>query len=205
MDWLDWTVRGAGATFGLLTLAFGLSRASAFTERDVSPFWWFAFAATGIVWAVVQVADWALPITTIVYLANGGDVGKQAKIGGRQVCLPGKSYDGFTWRIAAPSTVTVGGTPTDVLHQYAIGKGTWFINLSTTLVTADMYAEGNTIDFDALFAYKPEAFKVSSRYGKPFRMFSQSPLDRFYAADGDVIHISFDGPCPAESTSAEPH
>jgi len=196
MDWLDWVVRVAGATFGLLTLAFGFSRVSAFTERDVSALWWLGFAVVGIVWAIAQIADWTMPITTTVYLANGGNEPLPARIGGDQICIPGKSYDGFSWRLGAPDTVTAGGEASESEHRYTIGKGTWFINLSPTIVTADMYEDSGSIGFDALFSDRQGAIRVSPKLGRPFRMFSQSPLDRVYAPNGDVMRDSIDGSCP---------
>ena len=194
MDWLDWIVRGAGGLFGLLTLAFGMSRATAFTERDVAPIWWALFTVVGAIWATALVASWLVPIDTTVYLTNGSDEARAALLGNREVCIPGKAYDGFTWRLGAPESVTVveGGKQ----QRYAIGKGTWFINLSSTVVTADMYESGLSVAYDAVFASNVQAFKINSRYGRPFRMFSQLPMDRIYSADGDIEHASTEGPCP---------
>jgi len=197
MDWLDWVVRAAGAVFGLLTLAFGMSRATAFTERDTSPLWWVAFAAVGATWAVAQIADWTMPISTILYLANGGNNPRAAQVDGKTICIPAKSYDGFTWRFAVPAQVTFSGEGGEDRNRIPIGKGTWFINLSSTLVTADMYESSGSVAYDALFAKQSQAIKVSSKYGRPFRMFTQLPLDRIYSPDGDVAEASYEGACRA--------
>jgi hypothetical protein len=202
MDWLDWIVRGAGAVFGLLTLLFGFSRISSFTERDISVLWWLGFAVVGAVWAIAQITDWIVPISTTIYLANGGKEALPARIGGDQFCIPEKSYDGFTWRFGAPNTVTVGGEASQPERRYTIDRGTWFINLSSTVVTADMYESSGTIDFDALFSDQQGAIHVSSKLGRPFRLFSQTPLDRMYSPDGDVMRDSTEGPCPATAASA---
>lgn len=202
MDWLDWVVRGAGGIFALLTLAFGFSRVSSFAERDVSGLWWVLFGALGIIWGIAQIADWTLPVTTTIYLANGGNESRSAQLGARSICVPALSYDGFSWRIDAPDVVTVTASGSEPEHRYPIAKGTWFINLSPIIVTADMYESSGSIDFDALFSDHQGVIHVSSRLGRPFRMFSQSPLDRIYSPSGDIAQSSVAGPCPGGVTEA---
>ena len=205
MDWLDWTVRCAGGLFGLLTLVFGLSRISTFTERDVPPYWMPIFALVGIVWAISLVADWLMPIETTLYLANGGDTAREARIDSEVTCIPGKSYDGYTYRWQVPSLVIVAGSSSDTEQRYPVGRGTWFINTSPVVVTADMYEpSASTIDFNALMSPSAGALHISSHYGRPYRMFSQSPLDRFYSPSGDVAQRSFSGPCPNTTPEASP-
>jgi len=197
MDLLVWIMRAAGGLFALLTLGLAYSRVSSVTERDVNPVWWLAFIVLGAISAVCLVIDWAFPISVTVMLANGGDAPRQARVGDRTICLPAKSYDDLTWRFSVPDAVFVGGNGA-AEQRFAIGKGTWLINTSPVTVTADMYERGGeAVDFDALFAQSTGAIKVSAQYGRPFRMFSQAPIDRVYVADGDVRRRSIDGPCPA--------
>jgi hypothetical protein len=198
MDWLDWIVRGTGLTFGLLIVAFGFSRVSSFAERDISPLWWFVFSLVGPVWVIALVAGWVLPIATTVYLANGSKEPLPARIGKDQICIPAKSYDGFSWRLSTPETVIVGGGESGPEQSYSVGKGTWFINLSPIIVTADMYESSGSIILDALLSDQQGAIHVNSRLGRPSRMFSQSPLDRFYSPEGDIVRDSVAGPCPLE-------
>jgi hypothetical protein len=206
MDWLDWIVRVAGGSFGLLTLAFGFSRISNFTERDVAPIWWLAFIFIGTVWAVSLAANWMLPVSTTVYLANGSDHATAARIDGDIICIPGKSYDGFSYRLRVPKLVVVVSSAAGPEQRYPVGKGTWLINTSSEIVTADMYEpSSNSIEFDALMSNRQGVLHINSRFGRPFRMFSQAPLDRAYTASGDVVPRSIDGPCPAEKPGASGH
>lgn len=199
MDWLDWIMYGAGGAFGLLTLRLGFSRISGFAERDVEPIWLLAFVVLGAVLLASLVTDWAFPIRLTVYLVNGGEVRQQVMLGDQVVCLPPKSYDDFVWRFGGPDRVIVGaggggGRPP---LRFPIGKGTWFINTSPETVTADMYdRSSDSVDFGSVSAQVGNGpFRISTRYGRPFRMFSQSSLERAYQREGDIKHASSDGPC----------
>ncbi|HEY1722298.1 MAG TPA: hypothetical protein VGG27_13730 [Magnetospirillaceae bacterium] len=195
MDFIDWIMYLSGGAFGLLTLGLGLSRASAFTERDVNPVWWLGFIVFGGLLAGTLIIDWIVPIETTIYLANGSDIAHEVVIGGETICLPGKSYDSFHWRLDSPTQITI-RSENNERDQYPIGKGTWLINTSTILVSADMYQEdGMGISYDAMTAQSRGAIHVSSNLGKPFRMFSQSSFDRVYDPSGDVQRRSHTGPC----------
>lgn len=197
MDVVDWVMYVSGGAFGLLTLGLGLSRLSAFTERDINPIWWLGFIVFGGLLALSLIVDWMIPIRTTIYLANGSKIAREVHIDNRVLCLPAKSYDDFRWRIDSPSTVTVIGKDGQNNIAYKITTGTWFINTSPVFVSADMYDRRSpTIDYDALAAASSGAMHVDGRYGKPFRMFSQSSFDRVYSASGDVLQDSDSGPCP---------
>jgi hypothetical protein len=173
-----------------------LSRASAFTERDINPVWWGGFIVSGAVLAITLIVDWIFPIDTTVYLVNGSTHAREVLIDSRAVCMPPKSYDRFQWRVSPPDQVTVVGENGDHSGVFKISKGTWLINASSTVVSADMYdSRGPAIDYDALSSPARAVMRVDGRYGKPFRMFSQSSFDRVYSADGDVLERSISGPC----------
>ncbi len=196
MDFVDWIMYVSGGAFGLLTLGLALSRASAFTERDINPIWWIAFIVFGGLLAVTLIADLVVPVDTIIYLTNGSNDAREVLIDSRAICMPPKSYDRFQWRLGRPDKVTVVGANGDRGGVYKVDKGTWLINASSVSVYADMYAEGgNAIDYDALAAPQRSAVHVDGRYGKPFRMFSQSQFDRVYSAGGDIVEGSRSGPC----------
>jgi hypothetical protein len=196
MDILDWVMYAAGTAFGLLTLGLGLSRASAFTERDVNPLWWLGFIVFGAILAVSLIVDWILPVETTIYLANGGTTAREVLFDDRPICLPAKSYDDFRWRLGTPNTVTVVGDAEQKAHRYKIEKGTWFINTSEVMVSADMYSDDATsIAYDALSSPSNGVMHVGGRLGRPFRMFSQSSLDRIYSPSGDIVRRSSSGPC----------
>lgn len=197
MDILDWVTYVAGGAFGLLTLGLGLSRVTAFAERDIAPVWWLGFIVFGAVLAVSLIGDWLFPIEVTIYVANGGDKARQVQIGSETVCLPPKSYDGFSWRIGLPDSVIVEGDPGKPEVRFPVGNGTWFINVSPETVTADMYDHASdSIDFGGLFA-QPQSgpLRVNAHYGRPFRMFTQSSLDRAYDPNGDIRQQSRSGPC----------
>lgn len=198
MDALDWIVRGAGGMFALLTVALGISRATSVVDRDVSPAWWAGFIVVGAIWIASLIADWTFPIQTTVYLANGSKDAQTAYLGDAVVCLPAKSYDDFNWRFGAPAEVRIGANGAPEQETYRIGKGTWLINVAHSTVTIDMFSSASPeIDYDAMAATRPGSIRVNSKYGRPFRMFSQLPLDRIYSPDGDVVERSRSGPCPA--------
>lgn len=197
MDILDWVMYVSGGGFGLLTLGLGLSRVTAFAERDIAPIWWIGFIVFGGVLAVSLIGDWFFPIEVTIYVANGGDVARQIQIDSQTICIPAKSYDRFSWRIRLPDSVILDGGRDQPQTKFEVGKGTWFINASPETVTADMYDRAsNSIDFGGLFA-RPESgpLRVNARYGRPFRMFTQSSLDRAYDPNGDIKRLSRSGPC----------
>lgn len=197
MDILDWVAYVSGSAFGLLTLGLGLSRVTAFAERDIQPVWWLAFIVVGAIWAVSLIGDWLFPIDMTVFVANGGSVARQLRIGDQVTCLPAESYEEFTWRFGAPDSLIIEDMRNHSESRFKIGKGTWFVNASPETVTADMYdREADSIDFGGLFA-QPESgpIRVNAHYGQPFRMFTQSSLDRAYDPNGNVRRLSRAGPC----------
>ncbi len=200
MDYLDWTRDIAGAALGLLTIGVGLSRLSGARERDVSLLWRLALILSAGALAASLVFNWVFPVETTVYLANASDRPREVRLGDDVVCLPGKSFDDFRWRLSAPDEVVVGEEGRET--RYPIGKGTWFINTATALVSADMYI-GESVAFDAVTARGSGAIRVDSHYGRPLRMFSQSSFDRVYSMDGDVIERSDKGPCPKTAVAAD--
>ena len=201
MDIVNWVMYVAGGAFGLLTLGMGFSRLSAFTERDINPMWWLGFILSGGVLAIALIVDWFFPVSTIIYLANGSDTAHEVHIDDRIVCIPAKSYDALEWRIEQPTHVTVVGAQGTRDEAYRVVKGTWFINVSPATVSADMYSDDNmSINFDALFTRSNMAVHLDGRYGKPFRMFSQSSFDRIYSPEGDIQKGSQSGPCEPVQT-----
>jgi len=196
MDYLDWIIYGSGAALGLLTIGLGYSRLSGSVERDISPLTQLVFIVCGAALALALVFGWIFPVRTVVYLANGGNTPRQVKVGDDILCLPGKSFEDFSWRLDSPDAVIVGGGK-ERETRYPIGKGTWFINTAPTLVSADMYAGANSVAFDAFNSTSAGAFRIDSHYGRPFRMFTQSSFYRVYSADGDMVERITSGPCAA--------
>lgn len=199
MDYLDWITDGAGGALGLLSLGLGLSRLSGSVERDITPLWQLAFIAAGAGLAAALILGWIFPVEVTIYLANAGDAPRQVRMGDETRCLPGKSYDDFSWRLSPPDVVLVGGRGRET--RYEISKGTWLINTAPATVSADMYDTAGMVDFDALNAHAAGAIRINSHFGRPLRMFSQSSFDRVYSVDGDVLQRSTSGPCP-DSTAA---
>lgn len=202
MDYVDWATDIAGGALALLIIVAGFSRLSGSVERDISPLWRLGFIASGGTLATALVFGWIFPAETIVYVANGSGVPRQVRIGDEVICLPGKSYQDFTWRLSPPDAVVVGGAERE--QRYAIGKGSWFINTAPATVSADMYTDSAGIAFDA-FTYKTSgAIRIDSHYGRPMRMFSQSSFNRVYSMDGDVMRRSASGPCANSAVAAAP-
>ena len=202
MDYLDWITYGAGGALGVLTGILALSRLSGSAERDIAPIWQSGFILSSGILALALVLGWIFPITTVVYVANGGEAPRQVRMGDEVLCLPAKSFENFAWRFSPPDAVVVGGEPNRE-ERYPVGKGTWFINTAPIPVSADMYYGSDSVVFDALNASSSGVIRVDSRYGRPFRMFSQSGFDRVYSTDGDILRRSIDGPCTTRRSAAQ--
>ncbi len=198
MDTLDWIARGSGVSFGLLLLALGATRLNpAGGAGDISPVWQVLLAIAGGIWAVTLIADWLFPVTTTVYIANASAGSYDVRLAdGSETCLGAKLYWGRSWRLWPPNSLAVLEVGSGRIERFQIGKGTWFINVSSVPVSADMHDNAtDSIDFDALLALKPEVVHLSNSIGRPFRLFSQLPMDRIYTPDGDVTQSWSSGRC----------
>ncbi len=89
--------------------------------------------------------------------------------------------------IELPDLVRVIGLDGDRDVSYPLSKGTWFINTAPATVSADLYDSKTTsVDTEAVLAHASGVTRIDSRYGKPYRMYSQSSFDRVYSTQGDI-------------------
>lgn len=199
MDELGWLTLGSGLLFGVvvvLRMAIFLYSESG----DASPAWRLATWATGLVAAGLAAADAAFPVTTAVYAVNAGTEPVSVWAGDETFCLPGRTYRGVRWRDAAPAFITA-RSDAGAERRYAIGKGTWFVNVSGEKFTADVVDRSNeSVIFDALTAGREQSIHLNVAGGEPFRLYSAYSLDQATTLAGDIVEDGTAGQCSGKGT-----
>jgi hypothetical protein len=200
MDDLDWIVRGVGVIACGLLVVHAVRRLNPVDTADTSLAWQLFRLLSLVLWLILLAADHHWPIRTAVYIVNSGDAGIDISVGRSAFCLPGKSYRVLTWRWAVPPQFEAKDGPKGGPVPYRIEAGTWIVNVASTTVSAD-FLDRN----DFLAPIKPDflslggggRIRVSLRSGRPYRLYSELPLDRAFTTDGDIAERWHDGRCAA--------
>lgn len=198
MDLLDWIVRisGVGAV-GFLVIN-GISRFRLIPEGDpplVVQLIIFLLSAT---WVCSLCLSAAMPINTVVYLSNGSDRAYDIRLGDWRFCLPGRSYQHFTWRRVPTEELVAHAAGSPDEERFAVTQGTWFINVSPTNVYVDVIdLATESIGLNAFYIDKAQKLHFDATRGRPYQLYSQPPVDRIYSLEGDIKRRRAPAPCPS--------
>lgn len=194
-DAIDFLSNGLAVIFFGSLAVLGYAKLNISGNADTAPIFRVVTAVAGLGWLVFMTLDWVLPVKTVLYVANTGDLPYQIHAGGDGFCLPAKSWERLSWRFDPPTKVATAAADGSRSVTDTIGKGTWFINVAPTPLSVDVINyDQEEISQDRILASSAGTFHLQLK-GEPYRLYSQLPVDRVSIAP-DVEENSTGLPCP---------